>query len=198
MTRSRGRPTFGLQAYLATLILLFTATVVVSTLYVRAQAEVGARREVTREAQFAADLAASEVATSLASLETTVAQTAAFPTLQPAGSPGEQVRAHFAGIRRLARTDPKLFVVMGELAMRGRRDRAIAAIVRDVDNTWQKVLSALLRQAAKEGAIASAAKADDLAALIVATLKGLFMLPAEGRDPKEVDRQLRALERLIA
>src|SRR5881396_1272226 len=119
-------------------------------------------------------------------------------TLQPAGSPGEQVRAHFAGIRRLARSEPKLFVVMGELAMRGRRDRAIAAIVRDVDNTWQKVLSALLRQAAKEGAIASAAKADDLAALIVATLKGLFMLPAEGRDPKEVDRQLRALEQLIA
>jgi len=119
-------------------------------------------------------------------------------TLQPAGSPGAQVRAHFAGIRRLARTEPKLFVVMGELAMRGRRDRAIAAIVRDVDNTWQKVLSALLRQAAKEGAIASAAKADDLAALIVATLKGLFMLGPEGRDPKEVDRQLRALERLIA
>lgn len=119
-------------------------------------------------------------------------------TLQPAGSPGEQVRAHFAGIRRLARTEPKLFVVMGELAMRGRRDRAIAAIVRDVDSTWQKVLSALLRQAAKEGAVASGAKADDLAALIVATLKGLFMLPADGRDPKEVDRQLRALERLIA
>jgi len=119
-------------------------------------------------------------------------------TLQPAGSPGEQVRAHFAGIRRLARTEPRLFVVMGELALRGRRDRAIAAIVRDVDDTWQKVLSALLRQAAKEGAIASGAKADDLAALIVATLKGLFMLPAEGRDPKAVDRQLRALERKVS
>ena len=66
MTRSRIRSTFGLRAYLATLILLFTVTAVVSTLYVRAQAEVGARREVTREAQFAADLAASEVATSLA------------------------------------------------------------------------------------------------------------------------------------
>ncbi len=81
LSKSRVRPTLGLQAYLATLILLFTATVVVSTLYVRAQAEIGARREVTREAQFAADLAASEVATSLASLETTVAQTAAFPGL---------------------------------------------------------------------------------------------------------------------
>jgi AcrR family transcriptional regulator len=119
-------------------------------------------------------------------------------TLQPAGSPGEQVRAHFAGIRRLARTEPKLFMVMGELAMRGRRDRAIAAIVRDVDKTWQKVLSTLLRHAAKEGAIARVTKTDDLAALMVATLKGLFMLGAEGRDPKEVDRQLRALERLIA
>jgi AcrR family transcriptional regulator len=119
-------------------------------------------------------------------------------TLRPAGSPGEQVRAHFAGIRRLARTEPDLFVVMGELTMRARRDRAIAAIVRDVDDTWRKVLSALLRQAAKEGAIAKPAKAEDLAALIVATLKGLFMLPAEAVDPKEVDRQLRALERLIA
>src|SRR2546428_12725387 len=83
-------------------------------------------------------------------------------TLQPAGTPGEQVRAHFAGIRRLARTEPKLFGVMGELAMRGHRDRAIAAIVRDVDKTWQKGLSALLRQAAKEGAVAHAPEAEDL------------------------------------
>ena len=81
MTRSRIRSTFGLRVYLATLILLFTATAVVSTLFVRGQAEVGARREVTREAQFSADLAAAEIATSLASLEATVAQTAAIPGL---------------------------------------------------------------------------------------------------------------------
>lgn len=119
-------------------------------------------------------------------------------TLQPAGSPGDQLRAHFAGLRRLARSEPEVFAVMGELAMRARRDRAIAAIVRDVDATWRKTLATLIRQAAKEGAIATNARPDDLAALIVATLKGLFMLRAEGRDPKEVDRQLRALERLIA
>src|ERR1700694_2195958 len=81
LSKSRLHSTFGLQAYLATLILLCAATVVVSTLYIRAQAEVGARREVTREAQFAADLAASEVATSLASLETTIAATVAIPGL---------------------------------------------------------------------------------------------------------------------
>jgi AcrR family transcriptional regulator len=119
-------------------------------------------------------------------------------TLQPAGSPGEQLRAHFAGIRRLARTEPQVFAVMGELAMRARRDRAIAAIVRDVEANWQKTLAALIRHAAKEGAIAKPANADDLAALIVATLKGMFIVPGDRADPKEVDRQLRALERLIA
>jgi AcrR family transcriptional regulator len=119
-------------------------------------------------------------------------------TLQPAGSPGEQLRAHFAGVRRLARDEPEVFAVMGELAMRARRDRAIAAIVRDVDATWQKTLAALLRGAAKEGAIASESKSVDLAAVIVATLKGLFIVPGDGRDPKEIDRHLRALERLIA
>jgi len=82
--------------------------------------------------------------------------------------------------------------------MRGRRDRAIAAIVRDVDVAWEKTLAALLRHAAKEGAIAKPAKSDELAGLIVATLKGLFMLSGDDREPKAVDRQLRALERLIA
>src|SRR2546423_1095907 len=100
-------------------------------------------------------------------------------TLKPAGSPGEQLRAHFAGVRLLARKEPEIFAVMGELAMRARRDRVIAAIVRDVDAAWQTTLEALLRHAAKEGAIASAAKAEDLAALIVTTLKGLFMLSTD-------------------
>jgi PAS domain S-box-containing protein len=80
-SRTRDGPTFGLSVYLAVLIVLFAATAVVSTLYVRAQTEVGARREVSREIKFVADLAAAEVATSLAALETTVTQTAAIPSL---------------------------------------------------------------------------------------------------------------------
>src|SRR5258708_29305145 len=48
-------------------------------------------------------------------------------TLAPTASPGEQLRAHFAGIRRLAKEEPELFAVMGELAVRGRRGKAIAA-----------------------------------------------------------------------
>src|SRR5207249_9966108 len=56
-------------------------------------------------------------------------------TLAPAGSPGAQLRAHFAGLRRLARAEPELFAVMGELALRAHRDRAIAATVPDPAET---------------------------------------------------------------
>jgi AcrR family transcriptional regulator len=119
-------------------------------------------------------------------------------TLVPAGSPGEQLRAHFAGLRRLARDEPELFVVMGELALRARRDRAIAAIVRETDAQWEAMLASLLRHAATEGAVRAGADAADLAALVVATLKGTFLL-APGRVPSsDADARLRALERLVA
>jgi AcrR family transcriptional regulator len=118
-------------------------------------------------------------------------------TLVPAGSPGEQLRAHFAGIRRLARQEPELFAVMGELALRARRDRAIATIVRETDTVWQTMLAALLRRAAKEGAIDAATDPNDLAGLIVSTLKGTFLLPPDERGPAVVDRRLRTLERLV-
>lgn len=118
-------------------------------------------------------------------------------TLAPARSPGEQLRAHFAGLRRLAREEPELFVVMGELALRARRDRAIAALVGETDKAWQATLTTLLRRAAKDGAIRSRSNVEDLAGLIVATLKGTFILPP-GTSPAQIDRRLRALEDLIA
>jgi AcrR family transcriptional regulator len=117
-------------------------------------------------------------------------------TLRPSATAGEQLRAHFAGLRQLARTEPELFVVMSELALRARRDRAIAAIVGETDATWQATLAGLLRRAKRDGAVISGAP-EDLAGLIVATLKGTFMLPPEARSSKQVDERLRALESLV-
>ncbi|MDQ2913866.1 MAG: response regulator [Chloroflexota bacterium] len=100
MTRSRTRagPTFGLRVYLAALIVLFAATALISTLYVRSQAELGARREETDDAQFMANLAASEVAASLASLEATVARTAASPGIVPAFNPASPCNLVFGAV----------------------------------------------------------------------------------------------------
>lgn len=118
-------------------------------------------------------------------------------TLAPASSPGDRLRGHFSGLRRLAQEEPQLFIVMGELALRARRDGAIAAIVRQTDDAWQKALAALLRRASNEGSIRRGMNADDLAGLIVAALKGTFMLPPEAREPKALDRRLRTLEGLM-
>ena len=118
-------------------------------------------------------------------------------TLSPAGSPGEQLRAHLGGLRRLARDEPELFAVMGELALRARRDRAIAAIVRETDEVWHATLAGLLRRAQKEGAIAPVLKPDDAAGVIVAMLKGIFILPADARDARRLDRTLDQLERWL-
>ena len=118
-------------------------------------------------------------------------------TLSPAGSPGEQLRAHLGGLRRLARDEPELFAVMGELALRARRDRAIAAIVRETDEVWHATLAGLLRRAQKEGAIAPVLKPDDAAGVIVAMLKGIFILPADARDARHLDRTLDQLERWL-
>src|SRR5688572_150050 len=98
-------------------------------------------------------------------------------TLGGGGSPAAMLRAHFQGLRRLARDEPELFAVMGELALRARRDPAIGRILRDTDDVWHATLRGLLRAARKEGAIATETADDDLAALIIATLKGVFMLP---------------------
>jgi AcrR family transcriptional regulator len=117
-------------------------------------------------------------------------------TLPAGGSAAEQLRGHFSGLRKLSRSDPELFAVMGELALRAARDRGIAAIVRKTDDIWHSTLSEMLRKAQKEG-IAAGADPDDAAGLIVAALKGTFMLPAESRNPHRLDQALDQLERWL-
>jgi len=81
--------------------------------------------------------------------------------------------------------------------LRARRDRAIAAIVRETDEVWHATLAGLLRRAQKEGAIAPVLKPDDAAGVIVAMLKGIFILPADARDARRLDRTLDQLERWL-
>ncbi len=117
-------------------------------------------------------------------------------TLAPAGSPGAQLRAHFAGLRRLARAEPELFAVMGELALRAPRDPEIAAIVRRTDDVWHATLRGLLRRAQRDGALATTADPDEAAGVVVAALKGIFMLPAAGKG-RRLAPTLAQLERWL-
>jgi AcrR family transcriptional regulator len=116
-------------------------------------------------------------------------------TLSGAGSAEEQLRAHFRGLRRLSRDEPELFTVMAELAIRGVRDASLRKIVGGTDDAWRAMLRTLLRRARDEGAVAPGLDPDGMAAVIVATLKGTFMLPAS--EPENVERTFRQLETLV-
>jgi hypothetical protein len=84
---------------------------------------------------------------------------------------------------------------MAELAIRGVRDTTLRKIVGGTDDAWRAMLRTLLRRAKDEGAIAGDLDADGMAAVIVATLKGTFMLPAS--EPENVERTFRQLESLV-
>ena len=116
-------------------------------------------------------------------------------TLGGAGSAEDQLRANFRGLRRLSRDEPELFTVMAELAIRGVRDTSLRKIVGGTDDAWRTMLRTLLRRAKVEGAVADDLDPDGMAAVIVATLKGTFMLPAS--EPENVERTFRQLESLV-
>jgi AcrR family transcriptional regulator len=116
-------------------------------------------------------------------------------TLGGAGSAEDQLRAHFRGLRRLARDEPELFAVMAELAMRGARDASLHKITGGTDDAWRAMLRTLLRRAQEESAVPAELDPDGMAAVIVAALKGTFMLPAA--EPENVERTIRQLESLV-
>ena len=109
-------------------------------------------------------------------------------TLSGEGAPEDQLRAHFRNLRRLLREEPELPAVMGELAMRSSRDPALAEILAGGNRTWHAWLVRLLR---------GDPDASGKAAVIMSTLRGLFMLPGVANDPDTVDSALVALERML-
>jgi len=115
-------------------------------------------------------------------------------TLAPHGSPADQLANHFRGVRALLRAEPELRSVMGELALRATRDRAIAGIMRETDEAWYRMLRGLLHRAAKAGHLRSDLDTDDVAALVMTTLKGMTIA---GGTADRTDQAIRQLERWL-
>lgn len=118
-------------------------------------------------------------------------------TVVPAGSAAERLRAHFQGLRRLSREEPELFAVMGELALRSARDRGLADIMGKTNDYWHATLRTLLRRARDDGALPGEIDPDGMAAVIVATLKGVYLLPSGSSPPSGLEKALRQLERVL-
>ena len=115
----------------------------------------------------------------------------------PGSKPGEQLAAQFQGIRRLARNEPELFMVMGELALRSGRDPAIAAIFQETIEAWHSTLRTLVGHAQREGFVDKRLDPDTISSLVIATLNGLFMVPVANTASKRVDKALGQLESFL-
>jgi len=115
----------------------------------------------------------------------------------PGSRPGEQLAAQFQGIRRLAKDEPELFMVMGELALRSGRDPAIAGIFKETIQAWHDTLVTLVRHAQKEGFVDKRLDPETIASLVIATLNGLFVVPVANTASNRVDKALAQLERFL-
>jgi len=115
----------------------------------------------------------------------------------PGTRPGEQLAAQFKGIRRLAKHEPELFVVMGELALRSGRDPAIAAIFKDTIQAWHEILVTLVRHAQSDGFVDKKLDPETTASLVIATMSGLFMVPVTNSASDRVDKALRQQESFL-
>ena len=116
-------------------------------------------------------------------------------TLAPHGSPSDQLRNHLRSVKRLVQDEPQLGIVMGELALRSARDPSIARIMRETNEGWHRIVRALLRRAVKEGDLRPEMDTDEVAAIVVATLRNLTLPMASGGT--RGDQALRQLERWL-
>ena len=116
-------------------------------------------------------------------------------TMPAAGSPSEQLRNHFAGIRRLVREEPELFAVMGELAPRSARDPAIRELYQQTIDIWQATVRGLLAKAVRDGLVTGARNLDAQASLVVSALTGASMIPLA--RPARLNETIAELERSL-
>jgi len=116
-------------------------------------------------------------------------------TLEPNGSPADQLRNHLRAVRKLMTDEPQLGTVMNELALRSRRDAAVRTIVNEMFDTWHAAVRGLLRRAAREGKVRSDLSSDAVASTIIGTLMA-STLP-QMREARRGEQALRQLETLL-
>jgi AcrR family transcriptional regulator len=116
-------------------------------------------------------------------------------TMPAGGSPADQLRQHFAGIKRLVRDEPELFAVMGELALRSTRDPVIRQLYQQTTEIWQATVRGLLAKATRDGVLTGSRNLDAQASLIVSALTGAAMVPLS--RPARLNETIGELERSL-
>jgi AcrR family transcriptional regulator len=118
-------------------------------------------------------------------------------TMPGDGSPLDQLRGHLRALASLLKEDQQLWAVMGELVLRAPRDAELGRIFRQTDGYWHRTLRELIARCIDDGAVDPALDADDVAALMIAAIKGLSLPTVGGFEPRLTDQVFRQFSRLL-
>ena len=119
-------------------------------------------------------------------------------TMPGDGSPVDQLRGHLRALARLLKEDQQLWAVMGELVLRAPRDAELGRIFRQTDAYWYRTLRDLISRCIEQGTIDPSLNPDDMATLMIVTIKGLSLPTVAGFQPEVADQVFRQLEQLLA
>ena len=118
-------------------------------------------------------------------------------TMPSVGSPVDQLRGHLRSLSALLKQDQQLWAVMGELVLRAPRDADLAHIFRQTDAHWHKTLRDLISGGIAQGALDPQLNPDEVAALMIAAIKGISLPTVAGFQPQVVAQVFRQFERLL-
>ena len=113
-------------------------------------------------------------------------------TLPTSGSPAEQLSVYLHNLADLLEQDQSLWAVMGELVLRARRDPDLAHIVDQMNDVWHAKLRDLIARLGRPGL-----DADDVAALMIAAIKGLSLPTAPSVQSQRIDQVFAQFRHLL-
>ena len=114
-----------------------------------------------------------------------------WPTMPAEGGPAERLRTHLTTLDHMMQVQPELFSVLAELDLRAERDAAVKATLERYEAGWREVLTEALCEGIEQGVWKAELDAPAAVELIIATVKGVRLLPDKASDV------LGQLERLL-
>jgi AcrR family transcriptional regulator len=110
----------------------------------------------------------------------------------------EELRVEFSDLRELLRRQPKLFIVLTELSLRGLRDPAIGRAEESRDGYWREHLSGIVRRGIQQGLFRRDIRVEPVVTALMAQFKGIAYHASLGnRKRRETDHAIAEIEHQV-
>jgi TetR/AcrR family transcriptional regulator, regulator of cefoperazone and chloramphenicol sensitivity len=110
----------------------------------------------------------------------------------------DELRLEFEDVRELLRTQPKLFVVLTELSLRGLRDPVIDNMGKYRDDFWRVHLSSIIVRGVEQGVFRRGINVEATVTALMAQIKGIGYHATVGKRKRgEVDQAIAEIARQV-